>query len=313
MVDRDNLAESSSIGVTAVVLVIASSISLYQMCRILRPARYMEAQKYLICIFLMPVLIGWAAWIELLKDKKTLTLSFTHNFFKSVCLVSFMFYIEKMLGWDQINGKNTYSEEKKISLLITDEAPKCLYRCIKFKPISTREDAQKYMVVIKFYILQFSAVLMLLGIIGLIIILSTSEYKFSDPSSKSIWVYFSGIQFISSIIALLFLLNFGMYVNKIPEMHSLQIIHKFVIIKLGLIFTELQPLIISGIASSGAIVSTSDYSTEEITIYTNSLLICTEMVIMSFLLILIFPVSDYEKSPDVRKSIALEEDNYFKI
>ncbi|OMJ73111.1 hypothetical protein SteCoe_28285 [Stentor coeruleus] len=313
MVDRDNLAESSSIGVSAVVLVISSTMSLHQMYRFFSPARYFEAQKYLISIFLMPVLIGWVAWVELLRDKKTLTLTFTYNLFKSICLICFMLYIEKMLGWEQINGKNVYSDEKKINLLITDEAPKCIYSCIKFSPIRTKEDAQKYMTMVKIYILQFSVVLIIFGVIGLIMILSTSEYKFSSPSTKSVWMYFSGVQFISSLLALLFLLNFGMYVNKMPEMHSLQILHKFVIIKLGLIFTELQPLIILGIASSGAIVSTSDYTTEEITVYTNSLLICTEMIIMSFLLILIFPVSDYEKSPDVRKSIALEEDNYFKI
>ena len=104
-----------------------------------------------------------------------------------------------------------------------------------------------------------------------------------------------------------------MHVNKIPEMSSLQILHKFVIIKLGLLFTEFQPIVVGIFADLDLIASTSKYSTSEITLYTNSLLLCSEMIIMSFLLVLIYPTEDYNKSPDLRRSIALEDDSYFKL
>lgn len=261
----------------------------------------------------MPILIGWAGWFELLEDKKTLTLNFTQNLFKSACLASFMLYIERMLGWDQDNGKNIYSEEIKFRLLVTGRAPKCLYRCIKFKPIESLDDAKKYMTTIRFYVLQLCVFLVFFGIIGTIVIFTTDMFKFGEQSLNSIWFYFNVIQVISSIFAILFLLNLGMYVNTLPEMTSLQILHKFVIIKLGLLFTEFQPFVISGIAMTGAIVDNSDYSNEEITLYTSNLLLCSEMIIMSFLIILIFPNSDYLKTPDVRKTMSHNEDSYLKL
>ncbi|OMJ65187.1 hypothetical protein SteCoe_38878 [Stentor coeruleus] len=313
MVDRNNLAESSSIGVTAVILSVASIISLYKIYSLFKSRLYFEAQKYLICIFLMPILIGWAGWIELLEEKKTPTLGFTQNLFKSACLASFMLYVERILGWEQDNGQNVYSEEIKFRSLVTGKAPRCLCRCIKFKPIETTEDAKKYMNIVRFYVLQLCVILVFLGIIGLIIILTTDKFKFGEQSLDSIWFYFNMIQAISSVFALLILLNFGMYVNALPDMGSLQILHKFAIIKLGLLFTEFQPIIISGIARTGAIVDDSDYSNDEITLYTSNLLLCSEMIIMSFLIILIFPDSDYLKTPDVRKIIEHNEDSYLKL
>jgi hypothetical protein len=308
MVDHDNLSESASVGVTAVVLTMASVVALFHLYRNFNPPHYIEAQKYLIPLFSMPILIGWSGWIEIMETKKSITISFTINLFKAFCLASFMMYTDKMLGWETGNGKNYYSEEKKLAVMCTDTEPKCLLRCIKFKPIRDKEDARNYLFKVKVYVFQFCACLMFIGIVGGSIMLATEDYETNKLKISSVWLWFYLMQLISSVFALLYLLNFGMFVNKIPEMATLQILHKFVIIKLGILFTELQPLVISVFSSLDLIASTSKYSKDEITLYTNSLLLCSEMILMSFLLILIFPVDDYSKTPDLRKSIALAED-----
>lgn len=313
MVNHDNLEESAAIGVTAVALIFASVVALFHLRSFYLVPYYPEAQKYLICIFLMPIFIGWSAWIELLRDEKTRTIDFAINLFKSLCLVSFMMYIDKMLGWVQENGKNYYSEEKKYQALCTKTTPRCLLRCVKFGSIDTTADARNYLFKIRAFVLQFSIVLVILGVIGGSLLLAHGGFEGNELNESSVWLWFSMMQSISSIFALCFLLNFGMHVNKIPEMSSLQILHKFVIIKLGLLFTEFQPIIVGIFADLDLIASTSKYSTSEITLYTNSLLLCSEMIIMSFLLVLIYPTEDYNKSPDLRRSIALEDDSYFKL
>ena len=313
MVNQDNLAESSAIGVTAVVLLAASVIALLHLRSFYRQPYYPSAQKYLICIFLMPIFIGWSAWIELLREEKAKSVDFTINVFKSLCLASFMMYIDKMLGWVQVNGKNIYSETKMLEVLCSENRPQCLFGCVKFNKLKTIQDSKNYLFRMRLFVFQFCVVLLVLGITGGSIMLSTGGFQNNSLSESSIWLWFTLMQSISSIFALCYLLGFGMYVNKIPEMANLQILHKFGIIKLGILFTEFQPLIIGIFSDAGVIANTSKFSTAEITLYTNSLLLCSEMVIMSFLLILIYPIEDYCKSPDLRKSIALEDDSYFKM
>ena len=65
-------------------------------------------------------------------------------------------------------------------------------------------------------------------------------------------------------------------------------------LKLGILFTEIQPNVIEIFSNNGAITSTSIYSTEEITAYTHSLLLCFEMTMVCFLMVLVFPLSDYQ-------------------
>lgn len=110
-------------------------------------------------------------------------------------------------------------------------------------------------------------------------------------------MWFNTIKSISSMFALYFLVSYAFFAARIPELKDLKIKSKFYLIKLSMIFTEIQPLIISIFANRGLIANTSDYSPEEITNYTNSLLICSEMIIVGFIQILVFPLSDYNEPP----------------
>ena len=58
MVDHNNLEDSAVAGVTATCMIMITLILLYLIIRYAINARYPPGQKFLIIIFLMPILIG---------------------------------------------------------------------------------------------------------------------------------------------------------------------------------------------------------------------------------------------------------------
>lgn len=168
------------------------------------------------------------------------------------------------------------------------------------------EEAKTYIQRIRYLVIQFCVVLVILGVIGIIMIGATHDYDYNNSSENKVFTIFYGFKTVSSIVSLLGLLRIVWYVKRIPEMEKFGFFHKVLILKLGFLFTEVQPLIIELIASLDGIASTNIYSTAEITSYTNALLIVTEMIIISFLLYIEFPITDYDLHPEVRGKIERE-------
>jgi Organic solute transporter Ostalpha len=79
-------------------------------------------------------------------------------------------------------------------------------------------------------------------------------------------------------------------------MKKYKIFYKLLIIKLSILFTDVQPLVIQIFATTGTIANNSLYRTEDITAYTNALLLCAEMGICCILVFITFPTSDFEIS-----------------
>ena len=127
----------------------------------------------------------------------------------------------------------------------------------------------------------------------------------NDPTTqnKIFFILQVGRSF-SSAFAIAGLFIIGWYANILPEMFGLNIFHKLLVIKFGILFTEFQPLLIEIFAWTGLIANTSKYSVAQITIYTHSLLICIEMICMSFLIVILFPLSDFDEFP-IKKSIKM--------
>ena len=292
MVDTNNLEECASIGVTATILVLVTLFAMRNLYIYKKNHRYPQAQAYLIVIILMPVIIGWLSWAQLFKKKELRSVGFLLNIYKAACLTCFVFFIEKMLGRIMIGDENHFSEKRIYEVLCTKSYSKWL--CIKCDPITTIEEAKKYLWKKKVLVLQFSIVLSIAGIVGGLMILSTGNYTLTNSNQNVIYSIFGIIVGVSSLIALLALLNLGLFVNDIPEMKSLNIFHKFFIIKAAILVTEIQSLIIELFAYEGLIANTSVFSLQEITTYTNSLLVSCEMTIISFLIVMIYPLTDYD-------------------
>ena len=197
-----------------------------------------------------------------------------------------------MLGWVQNEGQNQFSSEKFYRSLVSTIYKRKL-GCCEFKYLDTIEKAKKYIKKVRIFVYQNSVLLIICGVIGVIIRLNTSDSDFANQ----MYVILQCIRSASSGIAMIFLVLLSSYCNKLPEMFGLNIFRKFFIIQLGIMFTEIQPLLIQIFASADLIASTTEYTVDEIVIYTHSLLICTEMISMSFLLIIVFPSNDYEEYP----------------
>lgn len=305
MVDSNNLQASADIRVTAIVLMIVSIMNISKMISSFRNLKYKEAQVLLTSIYMMPIVIGWVSWIQLLKTSELRSIVFTMTLMKAICLACFLAYVERMIGWTVESGTNLYSKEKLYQNLATNRAPKCILPCIKIRVLDSEATAKWYMNRIRLYVYQLCAILALCTLVGLIYIGAADDPKLNKGQGTKLFIILSGCTSFSSMIALSGLLNFGVYSNSLPVLTSLKVMHKFMIIKLGLLFTEVQPLIISIFTYTDLIANTDKFSHEEITLYTNSLLVVSEMIIMSFLIVEIFPLSDYDTSPNLRKSLAL--------
>ena len=297
-VDRDNLSDSASIGVTAVILVSVTIMTLYMIVNFQMNLKYLAVKRLVIILFLMPIFIGWVAWSELLLGKRERSMEFLINLFKAICVASFMLYIERMLGWVQDGESNRYSEERKYQVLL--EGKTHTFLCRKAYPVKSIEEAKTFLFRIRIAVLQSCVLLVTLGIIGFAMVIATGNYELTDPTQNKIIEIFSITKTVSAVISLIALIKLIFYARRIPDMQHFDFVHKFVIIKLGILFTEIQPLIIQAFANKGLIASTSKYSTATITSYTNSLMVVSEMIIMSFLLLLVFPIADYEIHPELR-------------
>lgn len=305
MVDSNNLQASADIRVTAVVLMLVSIMNISKMISSFRNLKYKQAQVLLTSIYMMPIIIGWVSWIQLMKTSELRSILFTMTLMKAICLASFLAYVERMIGWAIVSGENVYSKEKLYQNLVTHRAPRCILPCIKIRVIDSEQTAKWYIDRIRSFVYQLCAVLAVCTAVGVIYIGVADDPKVHKGQGTKLFLILSSCTSFSSLVALAALFNFGVYANSLPVLGSLKVMHKFVIIKLGLLFTEFQPLIISIFTYTDLIANTDKFSYEEITLYTNSLLVVSEMIIMSFLIVEIFPLSDYESSPDLRKSLAL--------
>lgn len=255
-------------------------------------------------LFCMPIFIGWTSLASLSTMHKQKILEFLLNVYKSVGLICFMIYIDRMMGWTKEGENSKYSKKERQDCLIRIKSAKCIYGCIKPSPLTTEKEADWYMTKTYVGVLQLCLVLIAIGVGELIVWGFFHDiYLYKGPEHLSLWLLALGAKIISSCIALNFLFNFSHFSHHIPELEKLNITTKFYIIKLSMMFTEIQPLIILLLVELGAVASDKEYSVEEMSTYTNSLLLCSEMILVGFLQILIFPVEDFLNNPDHRKSL----------
>ena len=290
-----NLSDVASLIVTAVSLIILSIITLSTAVHFQRNSKYPEVKNLIIIILLVPNLIGWTAWVEMLLGKRVRSMEFLINLFKAIITACFLLYIERILGWVQYDDRNSYSEDRKHHVLLNATTHR--YLCRQAHPVKSIEQAKSFLFRIRITVFQLCTLLVILGIIGLTMVIATGNYELTDPTQNSIIEYFSIAQILSAIIALIGFGKIIVYASKIPEMQRFDLLSKFIVIELAMFFTEIQPLIILAFANNGLIASSSQNSSTSIASYTTSLLLVSEMNIMSALLLKVFPLADYEKHP----------------
>ena len=300
MIDHDDLEQSSAIGVSATIVFFLTMITVYNIRTHRTNLKYSDAQKLSFVVFLFPVFIAWQAWMEIFFDANLREVDLVINILKALCICSFYLYIEKMLGRVEKNEKIEFSEEKVYQVLCSDKVSRN-FRCFKFPYILTIDNAKKYLQQMKIMIFQTFVVAMTITTIGAIVLLTVNDSSTQDI----IFIAILSSRFISVGFVVYAITFFGYYVDRLPEMTGLNIFEKVKIMRLLILFTELQYPVLQLFAALDLIASTEKYSTEEIVNYTFSLILCTEMIIVTVLFVFAFPVSDYDKAVDLKSKMPL--------
>lgn len=300
------MEESAAVFVSAVVLTIVTIIAMSQIFRFFTSGIYPSAQRALCVLFFLPVAIGWISLEHVYTKEKNVIAEKFLNLYKAMALFSFMYYMNRMLGWTVADGKSFYTEEASANILMKQGKADCYLKCIPTSPLTTPEECRWFVKKTNFGVLQMALMLVFLELLGVVLIFyDYCLFKYVKEGLLYEIVLIGGIvmKFTSSGIALNFILNYSLFCAKIPEFRDLAIMSKFVILKLAMFLTEIQTLIIYGFALIYVKVYDTEQSALTVTLYTNSLLLCSEMIICGILQFTIFPISDFHFHPILKEKL----------
>ena len=287
-----SLYQSAGIISAAVMLSMSSFMCLSQVIKYAKNLRYPRAQKLAMGILLMPVLIGWTKWVNLVTLNYIEQTEFVLTIFKCISLTCFYFFIISLMGWCDEGHRIAFSKEN--FEVTKGQMQNLTLRFIwrKFH-IKNQEDANYFLKRCKFMILQFPVFITLLVVLSIIFYTTEVGFKAGYIAADSSWLWVQLFKGLSSIVGIIGLVQYSFMLSKTSNLKKLSVKSKFVIMKLSIIFTELQPNVINVFAMAGVIADKNEYSTEEITTYTNSMLLCSEMIVVSFLQYQIYPLNEY--------------------
>ncbi|OMJ74705.1 hypothetical protein SteCoe_26316 [Stentor coeruleus] len=307
---------SAAMFVSAIILVIVTIVVLVQICKFAFSGAYPRAERALCVMFFLPVLIGWISWEHVYTQKKDHLLEKILNLYKAAALFAFMYYMMCLLGWTVADGKSFKSEDSMIHILMKQEKAECYLKCISADPLTTPDECRRFLRKTKYGVLQMAVIIIICEIISIGLIIYDYEL-FKVNKTGPIYEFFliSGfaVKFISSAIALNFILNFALFCSKIEEFRDLNILSKFVLLKLAMFLTEIQGIIIFGFAKLYVIYYAQSQDVLQVTLYTNSLLLCSEMIICGILQYTIFPLSDFYFHPILKEKLIKHELKHGKI
>ena len=227
-----------------------------------------------------------------------------------MALFSFMYYMNRMLGWTVADGKSFYTEEAADNILMKQEKADCYIKCLPGAPLTTPAQCRRFVGWTNFGVLQMALVIVLLELIGVgLVFYDYCLFKYVKTGLLYEFVVIGGvsIKFCSSGVALNFILNYSLFCAKIPEFRDLAIMSKFVILKLAMFLTEIQAMIIYAFALLYVKYYDTDQDVVKVTLYTNSLLLCSEMIICGILQFTIFPISDFHFHPILKEKLIKQE------
>ena len=269
--------------IAGILLGVASCLSCYQVYRNLSNLKYPAAQKITLIFFMIPVLIGWTEWINLVTLELIPIVIILSNIYRCIVIGGFYYYLITMMGRTQTDEKLTYSEStlhKSMNCLIGTQTK--LF-CKKVR-LSSLEDVKSYFRRSKLFILQCPIFVLGYLIVFLVTMLVSPDN--SLPISIA-----SGVKGSSVLLAIINSKRLVKNVKDIPALQGLRIVAKKWSCKLSMLITIIQPLVIS------LILGLSGTYSLPLVYYINSILICGEMILVCLLQYKLFPLQDYQAPP----------------
>jgi hypothetical protein len=218
--------------------------------------------------------------------------------------------MNSIVGWTVADGKSFFSEESLVRVLMKQKKSDCYLKCLPSSSFATPNKCRKFVRNTNIGVLQMAFVIVFCELFGFGLLAWDYCYWKVD---KSGWMYPTviiggfALKFTSSGIALNYILNYAIFLSKVPEFRDLALLSKFVILKLALFLTEIQGIIVYGFSLLYVRYYSSDENPLEVTLYTNSLLLCSEMIICGILQFTVFPLSDFKYHPELREQLIKAE------
>ena len=278
-----SLNSSLFIGGSASLVAVATLVISLQITQYCRNLMYPYAQKPCIALFAVPALVGWASWVNLFSSSLRLV-AFCVNLCKAAGVLVFFQYIEALLGYTPNADGSFYSAARADEVVLAMGHAHCYLRCTRGTPLTTLTDVQQFRRRTALFILQYPAVMVFLSGLVTVVRQASTDTDFAETFTLGA----TAVQALSTSVALNFLINYAVFTSRIPEVKKFKILHKFILVKVSMLFTEFQPLAISALAWLA-----EAEEAEQLAAQLNSVLVCCEMILVGCLQYKIFPVTDY--------------------
>ena len=265
---------------TASGLGILTLVCLFHISQYLKNWIYPSAQTPCIPILLFTVIMGWGNWSIMMVLQYHFVIEYTLNILKGLILLSFYFYITRLLGWERIDNK--YEKEKVIPALCSlGRNPGCCKSC-EFVSIDTLERTEKFLRIVRISMTQYISVILLIFVIGVYIDLFQDVSEQFAPVSRI-------LRAVSSFAALLTVVGLIVFASRNPDLKGFGMGIKLIWIKLIIFIAEIQPIILMASEKVGVI----QFEDPEFITYLSSVLVCFEMLILGLVQFFVFPISDF--------------------
>jgi hypothetical protein len=291
--DYDELGISAGFGVSGFILVLSTCICIYYSTYHVKHIVYPEAQYRLFPYLISPVVIGWLAWGELMMAHSPPFLKLISDLYTSITVICFVGYVFKMIGGVSVGEEIEYNKVKMERSFIINKSVRNLFTKIE---MDSEENVRKYILRIWIFVYQFAAVVVITSIIGLIsrLVRGDDLYEQADTSIDKVFIWLAIIRVISSILAISRLKALSSTVSHISSVSHIKLSTKITAVQLSIMIQSIQALVISICIRIG-VPRGDGYDSDEKAIWTTNTLICSEMLVLAFIMILLFPMKDYDR------------------
>ncbi|KAF9290982.1 hypothetical protein BGZ68_005569 [Mortierella alpina] len=282
-----------------VFTVISTIISLVLIYRHLQYYTKPNQQRYIVRMLLMVPIYSITSWFSFVYVREAVYYETIRVLYEAFVIASFLILMLQYLGESREDQKRALKKHRKTERWLF---PMC---CLKYNP--SRPHFLQYM---KWGILQYVP----LNVIGTLLTVVLQAYGYYcesswNPKFGHVWIMI--INFTSVTLATYFLIMF--YLTIRVDLKDYSPFYKFMAVKLVVFFSFWQSVVIEGLVWFGLIKATTYWSTNDISVGINALLIDFEMVFFAFMHVKAFSYEPYIpkiRNPDLPPlEETIDEDN----
>ncbi|KAK3816385.1 MAG: organic solute transporter Ostalpha-domain-containing protein, partial [Benniella sp.] len=258
---------------------LATLISFVLIYRHLQYYTKANQQRYIVRMLLMVPIYAITSWFSFVYVHEAVYYDKIRILYEAFVIASFLILMLQYMGDSREDQKRVLKRHKKTERWLF---PLC---CLKYNP--SRPHFLQYM---KWGILQYVP-LQILGTVLTIVLETQGYYCESSWSPKFGHVWILLLNFISVSVATYFLIMFYFTVRE--ELKEYSPFYKFMAVKLVVFFSFWQLVVVEGLVYFGIIKETTYWSTANISVGINAVLIDIEMVFFALMHVKAFSYKPY--------------------